>query len=144
MTDNGWSPQGPVRELSDDEVWVRLAQQNLGHLGISIGDQPEIYPVNYLCDGQTVLFRTAPGEKLRELMINRRVAFEVDAAIGVGTWSVVITGRASVVSTEPELTQQQRDSLPAWIPTQQMLWVRLVPEHVRGRFFEHRLPVGRI
>lgn len=136
-----WSPEGPVVEFSGDESWERLQERNFGRLALSVDDQPDIYPVNYVCDRQTVLFRTAAGEKLRELMINRRAAFEVDADIEAGTWSVVITGRASVLRVEPELNEQQRDTLPPWIPSEQMVWVRIVPEQIRGRLFEHHVPI---
>jgi nitroimidazol reductase NimA-like FMN-containing flavoprotein (pyridoxamine 5'-phosphate oxidase superfamily) len=144
MKDPGWSPQGPVLELSVDESWERLRERNIGHLALSVDDQPEIYPVNYVCDRQTLLFRTASGEKLRELMLNRRVAFEVDAAVESGTWSVVASGLATVLDQQPTLTEVQLGALPAWIPTQQMVWVRVVPDRVRGRLFEHHLPVGRL
>ncbi len=140
----GWSPQGPVLELSEEDCWERLGSRNVGHLGISIDGQPEIYPVNYLVDGGTLLFRTAAGEKLRELMTDRRVAFEVDAEIDAGTWSVVITGHASALATEPELGEQQQESLPPWVPTQRAVWVRVTPQVIRGRLFEHHLPMGRI
>lgn len=145
MTDEaGWTPQGPVLELSEDECWEHLGERNMGHLGISIDGQPEIYPVNYVCDRQIVLFRTAAGEKLRELMVDARVAFEVDATIDSGTWSVVVNGRACVLTDDPQLSEQQRDTLPPWIPTQLMVWVSITPDRVRGRLFEHHLPIGRI
>jgi nitroimidazol reductase NimA-like FMN-containing flavoprotein (pyridoxamine 5'-phosphate oxidase superfamily) len=139
-----WSPQGPVLELPDDESWERLRERSLGHLGVSVDGQPEIYPVNYVRDRQTVLFRTAAGEKLRDLMINRRVAFEVDAEVENGTRSVVVSGRASVLPEELPLSVELRDSMPPWIPTQEAIWVCIVAEHIRSRQFEHHLPIGRI
>jgi len=40
---------------------------------------PEIFPVNYVVQGPTVLFRTAEGTTLISAAINNHVVFEADA-----------------------------------------------------------------
>ena len=142
-TEDGWSPQGTVEELSDAASWDLLRGRNFGHLGLSEGGRPDIYPVNYLCDGETILFRTAEGSKLRELTHNRHVVFEVDAETDGGVWSVVLKGRAAHLDLDPTLTDQELDSLPPWVPIQTYVYVRITPDSLRGRLFEHRLPIGR-
>ena len=42
-----------------------LSEHNLGRLAVVISGQPLIFPVNYTLDGDAVVFRTDPGNKLR-------------------------------------------------------------------------------
>lgn len=142
QSEAGWSPQGAVVELSDSASWNLLKGRNFGHLGLSHNDMPEIYPVNYICDDRTILFRTAEGSKLRELTHNRHVVFEVDAETEEGIWSVVVKGQALHLETDPMLTEQMLAGLPPWVPTIPFVYVRIVPETLRGRLFEKRLPIG--
>ena len=46
-----WSAQGPVIELSEERCWSLIAGAGVGRLGVSIDEQPEIFPVNYFADG---------------------------------------------------------------------------------------------
>ena len=71
-----------VTILPERECWDLLAGVALGRVVTSVGGQPEIFPVNYLVQGRTVLFRTAEGTKLVSTAINNRVLFEVDAPVG--------------------------------------------------------------
>ena len=142
VTEDGWSPQGPVVELSDAASWGLLRERTFGHLGLSQDDRPEIYPVNYLCDGESILFRTAEGSKLRELTHNRHVVFEVDAETDGGVWSVVLKGRAVVLEDDPILTDEALGLLPPWVPIQPFVYIRITPDTLRGRLFEHHLPIG--
>jgi hypothetical protein len=142
QTEDGWSSQGTVEELSDAASWDLLSSRNFGRLGLSEYDRPDIYPVNYLCDGNTILFRTAEGSKLRELAQNRHVVFEVDAETEGGIWSVVLKGWAVHLDDDPSLTDQELGSLPPWVPVQPFVYVRITPDTLRGRLFERRLPIG--
>jgi hypothetical protein len=144
LTEDGWSPQGPVVELSDAASWDLVRGRNFGHLGLSNDDLPEIYPVNYTCDGHTLLFRTAEGSKLRSLAHNRHVVFEVDAETEGSVWSVVLTGLAVNLDVDPILTDQVLEALPPWVPTEPFVYVRIATTTVRGRLFEHHLPIGQL
>ena len=44
----------------------------------SVDRCPEIFPVNYAVDRETLIFRTAEGTKLLAMVVNPSVAFEVD------------------------------------------------------------------
>jgi uncharacterized protein len=143
-SEEGWSPQGPVVELSDQASWDLLASKNFGHLALSHHDLPDIFPVNYHSDGTRILFRTASGSKLHELTENQNVAFEVDAETPTSTWSVVAHGPATVLDDEPILSNEAQESFPRWIPVQPYVFVSIVPHTIRGRVFEHHLPVGHI
>jgi uncharacterized protein len=44
--------------------WALLRSQEAGRLAVLIADRPEIFPINYVVDHGTVVFRTAEGTKL--------------------------------------------------------------------------------
>lgn len=142
LSEEGWSPQGPVVELSDQASWDLLAGKNFGHLAVTGHDRPDIYPVNYYSDGRTVLFRTGSGSKLHKLTVNEHVAFEVDAQTPSEVWSVVVQGLAVVLDADPELSATAIGTFPPWVPTQSFIYVSITPDSIRGRMFEHHLPIG--
>ena len=57
--------------LSDRECWDRLAEQQLGRLVTRVGDVLDIFPVNYIVDGESLVFRTGEGSKLTEVPTHR-------------------------------------------------------------------------
>lgn len=140
---DGWSPQGPVTELSDARSWALLKGTNLGRIGLSRDNKPEIYPVHYYADGDRIVFRTAAGTKLVDLASNDSVVFEVDAPTDEGTWSVIVHGAARILN---DVTAQgaAESSLPEWVPTDPYVFVEVTPITVAGRWFHHRLRVARV
>ncbi len=82
-------------ELLDElECRELLAFNNVGRIGVSIGALPAIFPVNYLLDGDAIVFRTATGTQLAEATGKGVVAFEtgyIDPT-GRGGWSVLAVG----------------------------------------------------
>ena len=67
-----------VTILPAHECWDLLAGVTLGRLVTSVDGQPEIFPVNYVVQRRTILFRTAEGTKLVSTAINNHVVFEAD------------------------------------------------------------------
>ena len=67
-----------VAELDAPQCWALLRSVEVGRLAISIMNRPDIFPVNFIVDHGTVVFRTAEGTKLAGAVLNRAVAFEVD------------------------------------------------------------------
>ncbi|WP_194411005.1 pyridoxamine 5'-phosphate oxidase family protein [Microbacterium cremeum] len=126
----------PVVVLDDEQCWERLREQELGRIVTRVGEVMDIFPVNYVTDGQTLLFRTAQGSKLAELTINSGVLFEADAHTEADAWSVVVHGRAHALDTAAEVQYADGLGLRPWIPTLKYVYVRIVPESVTGRFFE--------
>ncbi len=137
------SPQGPVTELSDAESWMLLDGASFGRLGVSVDNHPEVFPVDYRADGATIVFRTAEGTKLHDLMENSSVAFEADAHTEAGTWSVVIKGTARVLEDESELRVADLLPFAEWIPTSPYVFVRITPLDIRGRRFTGHLHTER-
>src|SRR2546423_14589095 len=65
-------------EMIDRDECVRLlASQQVGRLAVAYEGHPDVFPVNYVLDGECIVFRTAEGSKLRGAE-RERLAFEVD------------------------------------------------------------------
>ncbi len=129
----------PVLALTDGECWDRLGQQELGRLVTHVGDVIDIFPVNYIVDGESLLFRTAEGSKLFEITISSDVLFEVDDHTDAEAWSVVVRGRARPLETTSEVERADGLGLKPWIPTLKYVYVRIEPTSLSGRAF-HRAP----
>ncbi|OBI40261.1 pyridoxamine 5'-phosphate oxidase [Mycobacterium kyorinense] len=125
----------PVTLLSVSESWDRLASVALGRLVTSVDGQPEIFPVNFVVQRRTVLFRTAEGTKLVSAAINNRVLFEADDHNVVEGWSVVVKGTARMLRTDEEIEEAQRAQLLPWTATLKQHYVRILPTSLTGRLF---------
>jgi len=126
---------GGIAELTSDECWQLLRSRELGRIAASAAGMVDIFPVNYAVDGETIMFRTAPGTKLLELAINDHVAFEIDDHDEAEAWSVVVKGRAERVERQSEMDAAETLGLTPWIPTLKYRWVRILPTDVAGRRF---------
>ncbi|MEU1971075.1 pyridoxamine 5'-phosphate oxidase family protein [Microbacterium sp. NPDC019599] len=125
----------PLKVLSDDECWSLLAGDELGRLVTHVGDVLDIFPVNYVVDRGTIVFRTAEGSKLFELTVNDEVLFEVDEHTDEDAWSVVVRGHARRLATSEEVAAADRLPLQPWLPTLKYNFVRIEPTAVSGRAF---------
>ncbi|GAA1397086.1 pyridoxamine 5'-phosphate oxidase family protein [Luteococcus peritonei] len=125
----------PITTIEEDTCWGYLASQEVGRLATAKEGQPEIFPINYCVDGQSVVFRTASGSKLQELTDNEHVAFEVDGWDEEGGWSVVIKGNAAEITDERELALADKMPLRPWVPTVKRHYVRITPDEITGRGF---------
>ena len=113
----------------------------LGRLVTSVDGQPEIFPVNYVVQRHTVLFRTAEGTKLVSTAINNRVLFEVDDHNVAEGWSVIIKGTARSLRTNEEIEEAERAQVLPWTASEKSHYVRIIPEVVTGRRFRFGVPV---
>ena len=127
---------GTVRELASNEALALLRQSPVGRLAVVVDGQPDIFPVNYVADHGTVVFRTAEGTKLAGA-VGAAVAFEVDGydpAAGAA-WSVVVKGRAEQVRRLEDLLDTAGLPLFPWHAAPKQRFVRIVPDGVTGRRF---------
>ena len=132
------SADDPVTVLSEDECWSLLSSMSLGRLVTILGGKPEIFPVNFVTQRRTVLFRTAHGTKLYSAVMGDWVAFEADyhdAPLTYG-WSVIVKGRAHVLSTSAEIGEAERAHLRPWTATQKLRYVRVNASEITGRRFK--------
>ena len=123
------------------QCWDLLAGVTLGRLVTSVDGQPEIFPVNYVVQRHTVLFRTAEGTKLVSTAINNRVLFEVDDHNVAEGWSVIIKGTARSLRTNEEIEEAERAQVLPWTASEKSHYVRIIPEVVTGRRFRFGVPV---
>ena len=128
--------ESPVSELNDKDIWSLLASTPLGRLAVAAGGEIDIFPVNYVVDGQTLLFRTAEGTKLVELTVRDQVAFEIDGVTDHDAWSVVVKGTAAMLEHRSEIDHADSLPLSPWIPTFKYVYVRITPTGLSGRRFQ--------
>jgi nitroimidazol reductase NimA-like FMN-containing flavoprotein (pyridoxamine 5'-phosphate oxidase superfamily) len=126
----------PITFLPDEESWQLLASRTFGRLVTSVDGQPEIFPVNFVVQDGTVLFRTAHGTKLFGAAANNRVAFEVDGHTMTEGWSVIVKGTAHILATRDEVEEAQRAHLVPWTATVKTHFVRVIPSGISGRRFQ--------
>lgn len=124
-----------VTHLTDEGCWERLGRQQLGRLVTHVGEVFDIFPVNYVVDGHSIVFRTAEGSKLTELSINDAVLFEADRYTEEDAWSVVVRGHARRLDTSSEVAAADALPLKPWIPTLKYNYVRIEPTSLSGREF---------
>lgn len=131
------TPEGMI-ELTEHESWDLLRSVEVGRIAVSIMNHPDIFPINYVVDHGSIVFRTAEGTKLAASVLGASVAFEIDgydAAAGEA-WSVVVKGAA--VEIEQILGRFDAADLPLfpWHASPKHRFVRIEPESITGRRFE--------
>ena len=130
-------PRSGVWILDPHECWKLLETAEVGRLAVAINNHPDIFPVNYVVDAGTLVFRTAEGTKLAAAILGQAVAFEVDGydpASG-DAWSVVIKGRAVEVESVHDMVEALDLPLFPWQAGPKPRVVRIEPDNVSGRQF---------
>jgi hypothetical protein len=131
-------PDGGLEILSEQQCHELLSSRDLGRIAFPLGEDTEIFPVNYSTDGTIVVFRTGTGTKLDQSTVTR-VAFEVDewdAARKVG-WSVVLKGVAQEVTRgiDPFATALRSRPVVPLAPGEHDYWIAIYPATISGRRF---------
>jgi uncharacterized protein len=130
------SADDPVTVLSEDDCWSLLSSVSMGRLVTIMGGRPEIFPVNFVTQRRTVLFRTAQGTKLYSAVMSDQVAFEADDHTAAEGWSVIIKGRAHLLSAPAEILDAQEAPLLSWPATLKPHYVRVIALEITGRRFK--------
>ncbi|EPH00264.1 hypothetical protein HMPREF1531_02372 [Propionibacterium sp. oral taxon 192 str. F0372] len=126
----------PMNVIPEDSCWGYLASQEVGRLGVVSEDLPEIFPINYYVDGESLIFRSAEGSKMETLATNNNVVFEVDNWTDEGGWSIMIKGTAERITDADELARAKKAPLLPWTPTVKEIFVRILPTtQISGRTF---------
>ena len=127
--------KGYLRDLSEQECWVRLGETGIARIAVCTASEPMIVPVNYLVDAGTLVVRTAPYTQLAA-HLGETVALEVDdfdPEMRRG-WSVLMVGPVAAVDDPDELTaMRSQHRLQTWAPGSRNLFIRLTPVRVSGR-----------
>jgi hypothetical protein len=125
-----------LEELGQEECFSLLASRQFGRLAVVRDGRPEIFPVNYLLSGRTVVIRTQQGVKLAHASLSR-VAFEVDdidPATRVG-WTVEVKGVAEDITdgADPWSEQALQAPVDPWVPGPHDRTVAISQPTVSGR-----------
>lgn len=133
---------GAAEVLSVSAAWALLREEVVGRVCVVVDGQPDIFPVNFLVDHGSIVFRTAEGRKLTA-SIGRPVAFEVDSynSSTGEAWSVVVKGTAGEVRRMHELIDTVELPLFAWHAAPKSHVVRIESADISGRRF-HPLDYG--
>ncbi len=124
-----------LEHLMRDECLRLLAADEIGRLAIVDAGAAHIFPVNYLLDGESIVFRTDPGTKLSKGS-SSRATFEIDAFDRErrSGWSVVAVGRLDeVTSFDSKAFERVRAlGIEPWAGDKRH-WMRLTPDRITGR-----------
>jgi nitroimidazol reductase NimA-like FMN-containing flavoprotein (pyridoxamine 5'-phosphate oxidase superfamily) len=139
-------PPGPQTEtLSLADCWKYLQSSYIGRLAVINGTSPEIFPVNFLSVKEILVFRTAPGTKLRALLTGAVVALETDGLNPYGTevWSVVVKGTPAPFAGDLTSLAEAGPDREPWEPGLKEHLVQIRPTEVSdaGSRYIHD-PVG--
>ncbi|MGV0743159.1 pyridoxamine 5'-phosphate oxidase family protein [Mycolicibacterium sp. XJ870] len=125
----------PASVLGEDESWHLLSSVALGRFVATIGTRIEIFPVNFVVQHRTVLFRTAEGTKLITALMSDKVLFEADDHNILNGWSVIVRGTAEMLETPEEIADAERAQLLPWTANEKRRYVRITPKEISGRYF---------
>ncbi|MGP4050632.1 pyridoxamine 5'-phosphate oxidase family protein [Streptomyces sp. 2A115] len=124
------------RALDRQECLRLLAKVPVGRVVYTRQALPAVLPINFSLDADaSVLLRTSQDSDLVRAIDGVVVAFEADefdAATRSG-WSVVVTGRATVVTDPAEHDRLTQAGPTSWMPLREAVFVRIESEMVTGR-----------
>jgi nitroimidazol reductase NimA-like FMN-containing flavoprotein (pyridoxamine 5'-phosphate oxidase superfamily) len=121
--------------LPREECLRLVAGAHVGRVAISIDALPAVFPVNFVVDGDCIVFRTAAGTKLDAATANAVIAFEVDSVDPLyhTGWSVLVRGVATEIIDSSALERARALPLRAWANHGRDRFVRVSTDLVSGR-----------
>lgn len=138
-----------IEPLDEAECRRLLGQSGIGRLVVVVGHQPDIFPVNYIVehvDGDSddpdddravdeIVIRTAEGTKLAAALMDRNVAFEIDAFDPThhAGWSVVVHGTAHESRTLPAVMHDGDLPVEPWAAGVKLRHIRITIDTITGR-----------
>ncbi|WP_367319972.1 pyridoxamine 5'-phosphate oxidase family protein [Streptomyces sp. HUAS ZL42] len=124
------------RALDRQECLRLLTKVPVGRVVYTRQALPAVLPINFSLDSDaSILLRTSQGSDLVRAIDGVVVAFEADefdAATRSG-WSVVVTGRATVVTDPAEHERLLQAGPTSWMPLRESVFVRIESEMATGR-----------
>ncbi|CAL9357200.1 pyridoxamine 5'-phosphate oxidase family protein [Streptomyces sp. enrichment culture] len=124
------------RALGRQECLRLLAGAPVGRVVYTRHALPAVLPVNFSLDADSsVILCTSASSDLVRAIDGVVVAFEADEfhAETRSGWSVVVTGRAAVVTDPAERDRLALLGHTSWMPMLDGVYVRIAPEMVTGR-----------
>ena len=124
-----------MKTLSPPSARTKAGMQDAGPPGHMRGRPTREFPVNFVTQRPSLLFRAAEGTKLLSAAMNDRVAFEVNEHNVEKGWSVIVKGRTHVLSSSAEIERPDRAQRLPWTPTVKRRYVRIIVSEVTDRRF---------
>jgi len=126
---------GRVRELTRSECFELLAGVQVGRVAVTDDRGPVVFPVNFVLDRHTVVFRTETGTKLHAACRASRACFEADGTDDAARtgWSVIVHGEIVAVTDPAELARLRGLPLRPWLSGARSHYVRILPAALTGR-----------
>lgn len=126
-----------VEVLPPEACWHLMKTTVIGRLAVVVSNRPEIFPINYVVDHATIVFRSAHGTKVIHALTKTPVAVETDGyeSSASQAWSVVVTGTAEKIPRGHELFETLQLPLFPWHPGRKDAFIRITPDTVSGRRF---------
>jgi nitroimidazol reductase NimA-like FMN-containing flavoprotein (pyridoxamine 5'-phosphate oxidase superfamily) len=123
--------------LSEQECLELLKTVKFGRVAVVTADgRPEIFPVNFLLHGRTVVFLTGSRVMQSRAPLGH-VAFEADS-IDVATregWDVVVSGEGAEITDAVDhlSTLARKDRIELWAPGKKDHWISIFNPRFSGR-----------
>lgn len=126
-----------IEELPAHTCWSLLRAATIGRLAVWVDDHPDIFPLNYVTDHGTIVFRSDAGTKVSGALAGTPVALEIDGydAQTGKAWSVVVKGQAESIKVGHELMATLELPLFPWQAGIKGHFLRITPDSVTGRRF---------
>lgn len=130
-----------ITELTEHECTERLQLASFGRVALCSGALPVILPVHFAMLGPDPVFRTDPGTKLMAASDGQVLCLEIDEVHPVvhTGWSVLVTGRAEVITDPAGLASAATLPLRPWIGDGSA-YVRIRAALLSGREIRVRRP----
>ncbi len=124
-----------------------LRTETIGRIAVVVGDDVDVFPVNYILDGDLIVFATNVGRKVSGMLAGR-LAFEVDSIDlpAHAGWSVIVHGVVDSVEPYPEEKHDSLEDHPnpqPWAGHKRLL-VRVRAETISGRRVSDADWLGRV
>ncbi|MEP7333901.1 MAG: pyridoxamine 5'-phosphate oxidase family protein [Terracoccus sp.] len=129
----------PTHEMHPEECWEFLRDHEFGRIAFHLLDEVHIVPINYVVDGDRLIFRTSEGSKLLGLKMNADVAFEADEVKEEMATSVVLRGQARELTGDAGRLVEQLPLRP-WVNTPKMRIIAIEKIEATGRRFDLSRP----
>jgi nitroimidazol reductase NimA-like FMN-containing flavoprotein (pyridoxamine 5'-phosphate oxidase superfamily) len=129
-------------ELNKQECLELLAAVPVGRVIFTDRAMPAAQPVNYLLDGEEILFRTANGSKLAAATRHAVVGFqvdEIDPRTRTG-WSVLGVGEANEVVHPGRLAELAELLSDPWVDDHDGHTISISLQIISGRRLERSAP----
>jgi uncharacterized protein len=129
-----------IENLDRETCLALLTTVSIGRVGWATQEgRAMILPVNFVVDGDTIVFSTSEGDKLDAVREGRALTFEVDdveLALQAG-WSVLVVGYPEVITDPAQVHRIERLHLAAWVSLPDRVFARIPAAEISGR----RLPL---